>query len=71
MLWIADSYNNKIKVYSPSKNEVKTLNVNYRMQEPAGLCLADNALWISNQNAHELLRLDLKTGKLSRIGVGE
>ena len=27
VLWIADSYNNKIKIYSPSKNEVKTLNL--------------------------------------------
>jgi hypothetical protein len=71
VLWIADSYNNKIKVFSPSKNEIKTLNVNYKLQEPAGLALADNALWIANQNAHELLRLDLKTGKLSRIAVGD
>jgi thiol-disulfide isomerase/thioredoxin/sugar lactone lactonase YvrE len=71
VVWIADSYNNKIKVFSPAKNEVKTLNVNYKLQEPAGLALADNALWIANQNAHELLRLDLKTGKLSRIPVGE
>jgi sugar lactone lactonase YvrE len=71
VLWIADSYNNKIKVFSPSKNEIKTLNVNYKLQEPAGLALADNALWIANQNAHELLRLDLKTGKLSRVAVGD
>jgi thiol-disulfide isomerase/thioredoxin len=69
VLWIADSYNNKIKVYSPSKNEVKTLNVNYKLSEPAGLALADNALWIANQNAHELLRLDLKTGRLARTPV--
>ena len=71
VLWIADSYNNKIKIYSPSKNEVKTLNVNYKLQQPAGLTLADNALWIANQDAHELLRLDLKSGKLSRVPVGE
>jgi thiol-disulfide isomerase/thioredoxin len=71
VLWIADSYNNKIKVFSPGKNEVKTLNVNYKLQEPAGLTLADNALWIANQNAHELLRLDLKSGKLTRVPVGE
>lgn len=71
VLWIADSYNNKIKIYSFARNEVKTLNVNYRLQEPSGLALADNALWIANQNAHELLRLDLKTGKLSRVPVGE
>lgn len=71
VLWIADSYNNKIKVFSPSKNEVKTLKVNYALREPAGLALADNALWIANQNAHELLRLDLKTGKLVRVPVGE
>jgi thiol-disulfide isomerase/thioredoxin len=69
VLWIADSYNNKIKIYSPAKNEVKTLNVNYKLSEPAGLTIADNALWIANQNAHELLRLDLKTGRLNRVAV--
>jgi sugar lactone lactonase YvrE len=69
VIWIADSYNNKIKVYSISKNEVKTLNVSYKLQEPQGMTIADNALWVVNQNAHELLRLDLKTGKLGRINV--
>ncbi len=71
VIWIADSYNNKIKVFSIAKNEVKTLNVNYKLHEPTGLTLADNALWIVNTNAHELLRLDLKTGKLGRINVAE
>lgn len=71
VIWIADSFNNKIKVYSIAKNEVKTLNVNYKLHEPHGLTIADNALWIANTNAHELLRLDLKTGKLGRINVAE
>jgi len=71
VIWIADSYNNKIKLYSIAKNEFKTLNVNYKLHEPQGLTIADNALWIVNTNAHELLRLDLKTGKLARINVAE
>jgi hypothetical protein len=71
VLWIADSYNNKIKVYSPAKNEIKTLNVNYKLNHPSGMTIADQALWITNEHAHELLRLDLKTGRLARIPVGE
>ncbi len=71
VLWIADSYNNKIKVYSPAKNEIKTLNVNYKLNHPSGMTIADQALWITNEHAHELLRLDLKSGRLARIPVGE
>lgn len=71
VVWIADSYNNKIKVYSPAKSEVKSLNLNYKLHEPNGLAIADGAVWIANQNAHELLRLDLKTGKLTRVVVAE
>jgi hypothetical protein len=69
VLWIADSYNNKIKVYSPAKNEIKTLNVNYKLHHPSGLTIADGALWIANEFAHEILRLDLKTGRLAKIAI--
>lgn len=36
VLWIADTLNHKSRVYSIAKGELKTLNVNYRLQSPAG-----------------------------------
>ncbi|MCB1606675.1 MAG: redoxin domain-containing protein [Xanthomonadales bacterium] len=71
LIWICDTYNSKIKVYSLAKGEVKTLNLKYGLNEPRGICVANNAVWIANTGAHEVLRLDLKTGRLSRLPVGE
>jgi sugar lactone lactonase YvrE len=69
VLWILDSVNGKLKVYAPAKAELKTLKLNYNLQEPAGIAVRGNELWILNTHAHELLKLDLKTGKLSRVNV--
>lgn len=69
VLWIADTLNHKLRVYSIAKGELKTLNVNYRLQSPAGICVAQQAVWIANTDAHEILKLDLKTGRLSRLPI--
>lgn len=69
VLWIADTLNHKLRVYSIAKNELKTLNVNYGLKSPAGICVAQQAVWIANTDAHEILMLDLKTGRLSRLPI--
>lgn len=69
VLWIADTLNHKLRVYSIAKNELKTLNVNYGLKSPAGICVAQQAVWIANTDAHEILKLDLKTGRLSRLPI--
>jgi sugar lactone lactonase YvrE len=71
VLWIADSMNGKLKVHALAKAETKTLNLNYPLNEPAGLSMAPGCLWLSNSNAHELLKLDMKTGKLLRVTISE
>lgn len=71
VLWIADSLNDKLRVYGLAKAELKTLNANYKLQSPSGICLAQNAVWITNTDAHELLKLDLKTGRLGRVAIEE
>lgn len=67
VLWIADSYNGKLKVYSIVKRELKTLSLNYRFSNPGGLAVGNGALFIADTDAHELLRLDLKTGRMARL----
>lgn len=69
VLWIADTLNHKLRVYGIAKAELKTLNLNYRLQSPAGVCVAQQAVWIANTDAHEILKLDLKTGRLSRVPI--
>jgi DNA-binding beta-propeller fold protein YncE/thiol-disulfide isomerase/thioredoxin len=69
MLWIADTLNHRLRAYSLLKGELKTLNLNYELQAPAGVCVAQQAIWITNTDAHELLKLDLKTGRLSRLPI--
>lgn len=69
VLWIADTLNHKLRVYALAKSELKTLNVNYKLQSPAGVCVAQQAVWIANTDAHEILKLDLKTGRLARLPI--
>ena len=69
VLWIADTLNNKLRVYGLAKNELKTLNINYNLQSPAGVCVAQGAVFIANTHAHEILKLDLKTGRLARLAI--
>lgn len=69
VLWIADTLNNKLRVYGMAKSELKTLNINYALQAPSGVCVAQQAVWIANTHAHEILKLDLKTGRLARLPI--
>ena len=71
LVFVADSYNGKIKVLNMRSGELRTLNLPYRFQEPAGLSLAAGALWIANTNAHEIVRVDLGSGQVKRLTIGE
>ena len=71
IVFIADSYNNAIKVLNRKGGEVRTLRINYRFHEPGGLSLAAGALWVANTNLHEIMRIDLNSGAAKHVGVGE
>lgn len=71
IVFIADSYNGRIKALSLKSGAVRALNVNYRFLEPGGLSVAAGALWVANTNAHEIVRIDLATGVGKRIAIGE
>lgn len=72
-IYIADSYNNKIKHLSPATRQVTTLLGNgdsgYRdgtgneasFNEPGGLSLAGNTLYIADTNNHLIRTADLTT----------
>jgi len=71
IVFIADSYNNGIKVLNRKSGEARTLRISYRLYEPGGLSLAAGVLWVANTNAHEVMRIDLNSGAAKHVGVGE
>jgi hypothetical protein len=71
IIFIADTYNGKIKAMSMKSGAVRSLNVNYRLVEPGGLSIAAGALWVANTNVHEIVRIDLSSGAGKRVPIGE
>lgn len=71
IVFVADSYNGKLKALSLKTGGIRPLTVNYRFAEPGGLAVAGGALWVANTNVHEIVRIDLASGVGKRIGVGE
>ncbi len=65
IVFIADSYNDAIKVLNRKSGELRALRINYRFHEPGGLSLAAGVLWVANTNLHEVMRIDLNSGRRS------
>ena len=78
-IYIADSYNDKIKVLDLKTREVTTVRASAniicddksctRLWEPAGVVEVDNCLYVSDTNNHRILKLNLKTEK-TEIFIG-
>jgi len=58
-IFIADSYNNKVKVYNPQNKEVIILLED--LAEPSGIDKKACELYICNTNRHEIVIFDLST----------
>ncbi|UXI70348.1 thioredoxin-like domain-containing protein [Tahibacter amnicola] len=71
LVFIADSYNGKLKALNVKTGEVRAFNLSYRFNQPEGVSLGQGALWVANTNAHEVVRVDLTDGSCKRIPVGE
>lgn len=71
LIFITDSYNNRIKALNVRTGEVRAFNLPYSFQQPEGVALAAGALWVANSNAHEVVRVDLTSGACKRIPVAE
>ncbi|MCB1560359.1 MAG: redoxin family protein [Xanthomonadales bacterium] len=70
-LWIADAYNNAIRSLRLGGGDVQTQALDYRLHRPAALASRKGVLWIANSDAHELLALQIDSGNVRRIAVGE
>jgi len=70
LIWICDTYNNKIKYLSLQNNELHSLSLT-GLDEPGGIFLDNDILWIANTNAHQILKLELDKGQLSVFEIKE
>ena len=72
-LWVADTYNHKIKLVSPHSGNCQTVlgdgkaglqdgqGQNSRFSEPSGLSLIDSYLYIADTNNHAIRRVEVDT----------
>jgi len=77
-LYVADTYNDKIKKVDPQKqNAISWLGTGERgkaldpvqVAEPAGLSIAGNTLFIADTNNHRVLAADLKTKETRELVI--
>src|SRR5262249_27031146 len=74
-LYVADTYNSKIKAVDPAKRSCTTLLggeadgwlVGPQFHEPAGLSVAGDKLYVADTNAHRIRVVDLKTKTVSTL----
>jgi len=71
LLWIADTYNDSIRMLRLGGNELRKLEIDCRLHEPIGLAALPGVLYVANSAAHEVLRVDVESGKARRLPVGE
>ena len=77
-LYVADTYNNKIKEIDLQSRQVSTFvgtgerglsDDPPRFDEPAGVSIADGKLYVADTNNHAIRVVDLKTKKVSTLTI--
>src|SRR5271157_5971108 len=77
-LFIADTYNNKIKVCDPDTLTVKTFagdgkpgseDDSPRFYQPGGLSVAGDSLYVADTNNHKIRVIDIKSGAVRTLEI--
>jgi DNA-binding beta-propeller fold protein YncE len=77
-IYVADTYNNKIRVVQPKTGATTTLAGTGRpgrsdspaqFDEPAGITAADGKLYVADTNNHLIRVIDLKDGRVSTLSL--
>jgi sugar lactone lactonase YvrE len=71
VLWIADTYNNKIRRVELDSGFVSSPAVDRGLNEPGGLAFHDDTLYIANTNAHEIVCINPDDGHTTTLNVAE
>ena len=71
-LYIADTYNNKIKVLDPASRRVTTLaGGDGQFDEPGGVSAAGDTLYVADTNHNRIALVNLKTGAVSALKLDD
>ena len=62
-IYIADTYNGKIKVLDPARSYVTTLVGGDTLEEPGGLSVGGDTLYVADTDHGRIVTVDLKSGK--------
>ena len=68
-LWIADTFNNKIRHVDLHTLMMTTAKIDYEFNEPSSISMANNSLWIANTNEHEIVKVDMVTGDVTKLDI--
>lgn len=75
-LYVADTYNSKLKVLDPEKRTCSTFVGNAggwftgpTFNEPAGISVANGKLYVADTNAHRIRVVDLKTKAVTTLAL--
>ncbi|HEY6941642.1 thioredoxin-like domain-containing protein [Dokdonella sp.] len=71
LIYVADSCNDAVRLVSRRSGETRPLRMTHPLREPHALGVARNTLFIANTNQHEIVAIDLGSGALRRVPVGE
>ncbi len=79
LIYIADTYNHKIKVLNPSDRACRTFSgngragyvdgINAQFYEPGGLSIAGNKIYVADTNNHAIRVIDVKTKEVSTLQI--
>ncbi len=64
-LWIADSYNSKIKILDLEKGKIHALPLGESLNEPEGILATPWGIFVADTNHHRILRVDPERGSAS------
>jgi thiol-disulfide isomerase/thioredoxin len=66
-LYVADTYNHKIRVVDLPTMECRTLVDRGTLNEPSGICVVGERLLVADTNAHRVVWIDPKDGSIEEI----
>ena len=69
IVWIADSYNRKIRKYDIAKNTLSSVAIATNFLNPTAISLDDESLWIADSGANFIYRYYIASDYLSRITI--
>mgnify|MGYP002783869442 FL=1 len=70
-LWIADTGNGALRKWVVRNQALSTVDLPVALQRPSALASFQNWLWIADAGSHSVWRLDVDSGEMQRLPVGE